>query len=81
MSVEKKLRDYILENFLFTDEQSAINNDDSFLKKGIIDSTGMLEIIYFLEDELDVNVEDDEMVPENLDSVDKLVAYVARKTA
>lgn len=81
MSAEQKLREYILENFLFTDDQSAINNEDSLLKKGIIDSTGMLEIIYFLEDEYGISVKDYEMIPENLDSVNKIVAYVASKKA
>ena len=47
MSVEKKVRDYILENYLFTNEQSALNNNDSFLDKGIIDSTGIMEVIFF----------------------------------
>ncbi len=79
MSVEQQIRDYVLENYLFTDEQSALVNQDSFLEKGILDSTGILEMIYFIEDELGVKVEDEEMVPENLDSVDNLVAFVRRK--
>jgi acyl carrier protein len=81
MSTEKKVRDYILENYLFTDDESALGNDDSFLEKGILDSTGMLEVIYFLEDEFEVSVADQEMVPENLDSVNRIVAYVERKQA
>lgn len=80
MSVAQGVRDYILQNFLFTDDQSAIADGDSFLTKGIVDSTGMLEIIYFLEDEYGIKIEDEEMVPENLDSVDNIVAFVARKT-
>jgi acyl carrier protein len=81
MSTEKKIRAYILENYLFTDDESALGNDDSFLEKGILDSTGMLEVIYFLEDEFEVSVADQEMVPENLDSVNRIVAYVERKQA
>jgi acyl carrier protein len=80
MSVEQKVRSYILENFLFTDDESALNSKDSFLDKGILDSTGILEVIYFLEDEFGIKVEDDEMVPENLDSVLNLVAYIDKKT-
>ena len=80
MSVAQGVRDYILQNFLFTDDQSAIADGDSFLAKGIVDSTGMLEIIYFLEDEYGIKIEDEEMVPENLDSVNNIVAFVARKT-
>ena len=81
MSMEKKVRDFILDNFLFTDDQSAISEDESFLKKGIVDSTGMLEIIYFLEEEFGVKVEDAEMVPENLDSVRNIVTYLEAKRA
>ena len=81
MSVEKKIRDYILENYLFTDDQNALSSSDSFLEKGIIDSTGILEIIHFLEDEFEVRVEDEEMVPENLDSVNNIVQFVVKKQA
>lgn len=80
MSVEEKTRAYILENFLFTDDDSALNSADSFLDKGILDSTGILEVIYFLEDEFGIKVEDDEMVPENLDSVNNIVKFVGAKT-
>ncbi len=80
MSTEEKIRNYILENFLFTDDQSALSSEDSFMEKGIIDSTGILEVIYFLEDDFKVQVEDDEMIPENLDSVKNLVAFVEKKT-
>jgi acyl carrier protein len=76
-----KIRNYILENFLFTDDQSMLSNDDSFLDKGIIDSTGVLEIIGFLQEEFGVQVEDDEMIADNLDSVNNLVNYIETKTA
>lgn len=81
MSVEAKLREYILENYLFTDDQSALNNSDSFLDLGVIDSTGIMEVIDFVEGEYEFTVDDEEMVPENLDSIDNLVAYIAKKTA
>lgn len=79
MSVEQTLRGYILENFLFTDDPKALDNADSFMKKGIIDSTGILEVINFLQDEFGIRVEDEEMVPANLDSVNSIVAFVERK--
>ena len=79
MSVEQKIRDYILENYLFSDDQSQLKSGDSFLGKGIIDSTGILEVIYFLEDEFGIKVEDEEMIPENLDSVNNIVAFVGKK--
>ena len=77
--VREKIRRNILENYLFTDDPAALNDADSFLEKGIIDSTGILELIYFMEDEFGIKVQDEEMVPENLDSVDNLIAFVARK--
>ena len=80
MNVEQQLRHYILDNFLFTDDQSALNNNDSFLNRGILDSTGILEVIHFLEDEFNIHVEDDELIPENLDSIDNIVSYLSKKT-
>lgn len=81
MALEEKIKGYILENFLFTSDQSALNREDSFLELGIIDSTGILEVITFLEEEFGVSVEDEEMVPENLDTVANLTAFVQHKSA
>jgi acyl carrier protein len=81
MDAKQKIRHYILENFLFTDDESALNDSDSFLAGGIIDSTGILEIMYFIEETFGISVADDEMVPENLDSVNNLHAFVTRKQA
>lgn len=81
MNVVEKVRSYILENYLFTDDESALADDDSFLDGGILDSTGMLEVIYFIEDEFGVKVEDTEMIPENLDSVNRIAAFIGRKKA
>ena len=80
MSVEDKVRNYILENYLFTEDQSELNNEDSFLEKGIIDSTGILEVIFFLEEEFEIKVDDEEMIPENLDSVNNIVKYINSKS-
>lgn len=79
MSIELKVRAYILENFLFTDDESAIGNSDSFLDKGVLDSTGILEVIYFLEEEFGIKIEDEEMIPENLDSINNIVNFVSKK--
>jgi len=81
MSIEAKVRDYILRNYLFTDDASTLGDDDSFMQKGIIDSTGVLEVIEYLRVEFGVRVEDEEMVPENLDSVNRISAFVTRKLA
>jgi acyl carrier protein len=79
MSVEDQVRSYILENILFSQDPSLLGLHDSFLEKGIIDSTGMLEVIFFLEETFKIKVADDEMVPQNLDSLAKIAAYVAKK--
>ena len=80
MSVESRVRSYVLENYLFTDDQSELDSNDSFLEKGIVDSTGVLEIIQFLEEEFAIKVTDQEMVPEYLDSVNKIVNLIQEKT-
>ena len=79
MSIEKSIRDYILDNFLFTDDQSALGNDDSFLEKGINDSTGILELITFMEEEFELVVGEEEMIPENLDSVNRITSFIGGK--
>jgi len=79
MSLEAKIRNYILENFLFSDDESALDVNDSFMEQGILDSTGILEVIQFIEEEFSIQVQDDEMIPENLDSVTNLVKFVSQK--
>ena len=79
METREKLRQFIIENFLFGNEDAALDDGESFLESGVIDSTGILEVVGFLEDEFGFEVTDDELVPDNFDSVDKLVAYVEKK--
>ncbi len=79
MSIEKKIRTYILENYLFTSSDDALENSSSFLEEGIVDSTGIIELISFLQKEFSIAVKDDEMIPENLDSVNNIVTYVVSK--
>ena len=74
-----RIQKFILENYLFTSDPSALGSDDSLLGRGIVDSTGMLEIIMFIEEQLGVTVKDEEMVPENLDSVNRIAAFVESK--
>jgi len=74
-----RIRGFILENFLFTDDISAVALDDSLLERGIVDSTGMLEIVMFIEEQLGVQMMDEEMIPENLDSVNKIATFVECK--
>lgn len=79
MSVRQKLRIFILENYLFSDDSSALTDGDSFLAQGILDSTGILEVIFFIEEQFNIKVDDEEMIPENLDSIDHLVTFIDRK--
>ena len=73
------VRRFIGENFLFRDDGDAITHDQSLLDAGIIDSTGVLELVCFLETTFGIEVQDDEMLPENLDSIRAIASYVARK--
>ena len=75
------LRKFIEDNFMMGAKGTAFTDGDSFMKKHVIDSTGFLELIMFLEDTWGVTVDDDEMVPENLDSLDALQAFLTRKVA
>ena len=76
--LQDKIRQFIVENFLFGDD-NGLKDDTSFLDEGIIDSTGILELVSFLEEEFSISVEDEELIPENLDSIMNVVAYLERK--
>jgi len=78
--LETQIRSYILENFLYTSDVSKLRNDDSFLEEGILDSTGILELLMFVEETFGVQVDDEEVIPENFDSVDRLMRYILQKT-
>lgn len=79
-ALREQIRGFILENYLFTADTSALGLDDSLLGRGIVDSTGMLEIIFFIEEQLGVKVKDEEMIPENLDSVNRIANFVQSRT-
>ena len=81
LAVERKVREFILENFMFTNEESALDSEESLLEKGVIDSTGVMELVAFLEDEYNFQIRDEELEPENLDSVRNIVAFVDSKRA
>lgn len=76
--MKNKIRDFIVENFLFGDAE-GLSDDASFLDEGIIDSTGVLELVTFFEETFSIHVEDDEMVPENLDSINRAASYIQSK--
>lgn len=78
MSYRETVRQFIVENFLFG-EETKLEDDISFLENGIIDSTGILELIAFLEETYDIKVEDEELIPENLDSLNNVTAFIELK--
>ena len=79
MDIKNQIRQYIIENFLFGDTSAEFEDGDSFMEKGILDSTGILELITFLETTYGVKVEDDELLPENLDSINNIVNFLKKK--
>ena len=78
-NVEQDLRRFVIDNFPFGQAGEGLSNDDSFLDQGIIDSTGVLELVTFLEETYDIKVEDEELIPDNLDSINRLVRFLERK--
>ena len=78
MGEQQRIKDFILSNFLFTDDGNAISNDVSLIGQGVIDSTGILEVIVFLETEFSIKIADEEMTPANFDSIDAIAAFVDR---
>ena len=76
--VKNKIRIFIIENYLFGDDE-GLEEGTSFLDEGIIDSTGILELIDFISEEFNITVEDEELVPENLDSINNVAAFIGRK--
>jgi acyl carrier protein len=77
--VDATVRTFIADNYLYREGIGSIADTDSFLTRGIIDSMGILELVTFLESTFGISVTDDEVVPENLDSVARVAAYVRRK--
>lgn len=73
-----ELREFVIDNYLFGQAQS-FSDDESFTGSGIIDSTGVLELVSHLEDRYGIEVKDEELLPENLDSLDRLAAYLSGK--
>ncbi len=78
---EARVRAYILQNLMFSNNDADLANDASLLERGIIDSTGVMEIILFLEESFGITVRTEDMLPENFDSVDNIVRYVQRTQA
>ena len=79
--VETQVRRFIEDNFLFREDRAAIASDESLLEAGLIDSTGILELVAFLEETFAIRMADAEIVPENLDSISAVCSYLDGKRA
>ena len=78
MELTSTIRQFIIENFLF-EEDDNLKEDTSFLENGIIDSTGVLELVMYIEETYAISVDDEDIVPENLDSISNVTEYIQRK--
>ena len=79
MSVHDEIRQFIIDNFLMGQDSDNLKDDSSFLEEGVIDSTGVLELVGFLEENYGIKVEDEELIPENLDAIQNICAYLKSK--
>lgn len=80
MNIENQIKQFILKNLYFA-EDNSLGDDDSFLETGVVDSTGVMELVAFVQKEFGVTVETQDIVVDNFDSVSKVARYVRRKTA
>ena len=78
--IKSTLKAFITESFMLGAESTLFSDDDSFMEKGIIDSTGVLELLQFIEETFAIKVEDDEVLPENLDTIINLERFIKKKT-
>lgn len=79
--VEQELRDFLQANFILGDDPAALRGSTSLIEAGVIDSTGVLELVGFLEETYQIRIGDGDLVPENLDSIDNIVRFVEQKRA
>ena len=77
--IKQQIIDFITNNFLFDDAQASLNEKESLLETGVIDSTGVLELIAFIEETYGIKVEDEEIIPENLDTILDITHFIKQK--
>lgn len=78
--LKTRIRAFVIDHFLFG-ETNGLKDDTLFIEEGIIDSTGVMELVMFLEKEFAIHVADDELIPENLNSIANISEYLSRKMA
>jgi acyl carrier protein len=81
VDIAQEIKEFVVSNFLFGQNGASLADDQSFLESGIIDSTGVLELVAFLEQQYKITVGDRELLPENLDSIQNVSRFVSRKLA
>jgi acyl carrier protein len=81
MQPRQRIKQYILKNFLFSDDENAIGDQDSLVRGAILDSTGIYELIMFIEEEFKLSIAAEEMTPDNFDTLETIDAFIARKLA
>lgn len=79
VATQKQVREYVVENFLLGEDEDEFSDEMSFLESGLIDSTGILELVGFLEEEFEIEIADEEMIPDNLDSIASVARFVVLK--
>ena len=78
-TIERDIREFLAQNFPLADEGDQLAGGDSLIEAGVIDSTGVLELIEFLESNYDIQISDEEVLPDNLDSIDRISRFVSSK--
>jgi acyl carrier protein len=78
MTLHEDIREFIVENFLFGDD-TGLKDNSSFLEEGIVDSTGIMQLVSFIQEQYLIVIEDEELTPENLDSIQKVADFVQQK--
>ena len=77
--IEEKIRKFLIENFVLSEQLDELGFEESFLENGVVDSTGILELVFFVEDQFGIQIDTSEVLPENFDSVNCLASYIRRK--
>ncbi len=80
-NIETKVREFIVDNFLFREDRDSLSATESLLDGGLLDSTGVLELIAFLESDIGIEIKDADIMPDNFDSVRKITDFVKSKMA
>jgi acyl carrier protein len=78
-TIERDIREFLAQNFPLADEGDGLGGDDSLIEAGVIDSTGVLELIEYLESNYDIQIADEEVLPDNLDSISRIGRFVSSK--